>query len=381
MKSKFNEQCITYSQMRLIFNMRIFWRRLTTWIRIYIISRYLGIGTAEVSFERLYIENLDFGNMIRIHFSRSISEQYSQLLNQFSIGLRELITSLLQDDIATSRQHIDRLLQNANQRASFLASINPYFDETEWRNLLVTYLQDTIQEANLFASEDYRLDIEYFDRLMDLSNTMGDVFAQAMYDYITSGVQNADLPLQEGERCFTSEQVNLIFDIMMFWFELIGWERAFMLSKYEDVGNEDEVYARLQKATTDFIYNLNQIFGSAPGVDELQLELNAYVGLIDSLITAQKAGNTEEIGLITRQLYQNADAMAATISSINPNWDQNEWKNRLNNSLRSTLDESTMFLTEDYARNLDIFSSLMDQAESSADAFAQGLLDYMEQGE
>jgi hypothetical protein len=364
--------------MRLIFNMRIFWRRLTIWTRIYIISRYLGVGTAEVSFERLYIENLDFGNMIRIHFSRSIANSYSQLLNQFSIGLRELITSLLQDDIDAARQNIDRLLQNANERAAFLASINPYFDETEWRNLLITYLQDTIQEANLFASADYRMDIEYFDRLMVLSNTMGDEFAQAMYDYITSGEQGTNqLPTQEGQRCFPLEQVNQIFDIMVFWFDLILWVRALMLSKYKDVGNEEAVFARLQQVLADFINNLYQFFPGSPGVNELQLELNEYIGLIDSLITAQKAGITEEIDLITRLLYQNANDMAATIASINPNWDLNEWRTRLSYNLRSTLDESTMFLTEDYARNLEIFSTLMDQAESSADSFAQGLLDYI----
>ncbi len=381
MKSKFNEQCITYSQMSLIFNMRIFWRRLTTWNRIYIISRYLGIGTAEVSFERLYLENLDFGDMLRIHFSRSISDRYSQLLNQFSIGLRELITAQLQGDLDAVRQNLDRLLQNADQRAAFLASINPYFNEAEWRNMLRTYLQDTMQEANLYASKDYRMDIEYFDRLMTLSNTMGDTFAQALYDYITSGAQNTNnLPPQERQKCLTYEQMNLIYNIRMFWFDQINWVRSFMLSRYRDVGDEDEVHARLQRVPADFINNLKQIFGETPELNELQMELIAYVDMIDSLITAQKAGNTEEIDRITRLLYQNADDIAASLSSINPYWDQNEWRTRLYNNLRSTLDESTMFLTGDYARNLDIFSTLMDQAESSSDYFAQGLLNYMFQG-
>lgn len=378
MKSKFNEQCITYSQMSLIFNMRIFWRRLTTWIRIYIISRYLGIGTAEVSFERLYIENLDFGDMLRIHFSRSISDNFSQLLNQFTIGLRELITSQLQQDFDAVRQNIDRLLENADQTVAFLASINPYFNETEWRDLLRTYLQETMQEANLFASQDYRMDIEYFDRLMTMSNTMGDAFAQALYDYITSGAQN--LPAQEGQKCLTYEQINQIYDIRMFWFDLINWVRTFMLSRFREVGNDDEVHARLQQVVTDFINNLIQFFGETPEINELQMELNTYIGLIDSLITAQKAGNSEEVARITRLLYQNADNTAALISAINPYWNQNEWKTRLYNNLRSTLEESTMFMTEDYARNLDIFSTLMSHAESSGDYFTQGLLSYMFQG-
>lgn len=378
MKSQFNEQCITYSQMRLIFNMRIFWRRLTTWLRIYIISRYLGIGTAEVSFERLYLENLDFGDMLRILFSRSVSDRYSQLMNQFSIGFRELITAQLEEDFDTVRQSIDRLLQNADQTAAFLASISPYFNETEWSNLLRAYLQETMREASLFASEDYRMDIEYFDRLMTLSNTMGDTFARALYSHITSG---AETPPQDGQMCVTYEQMNLIYNIGMFWFDLIHWVRTYMLSRYRDVGNEEEVHERLQQVVNDYINNLNQFFGETPGADALQLQLNEYIDLIDALITAQMAGDTEGVGDITRQLYQNADARAASISSINPYWSQDEWRNRLYNNIRSTLDESTMFLTGDYARNLDIFSTLMAQAESSSDYLAEGLLYYLFQSQ
>lgn len=378
MKKDFNEQCITYSQMNLIFNMRLFWRRLTIWTRIYIISRYLGVGTAEVAFERLYLENLNFGDMISLHFNRSTANQYSQLLNQFSIGLRELITARLEGNFDAVRQNIDRLVQNANQRAAFLASINPYFNEAQWRGLLTQYLQDTMQEANLFAAKDFRTDIEYFDRLMTLTNQMGDVFAQALYNYITSGAQNAaGPPVQGGQKCITSEQMNLIFDTIAVWFDMINWVRAFMLSRYQNVGNENEVFARLQRVQTDFVSNLKKIFGESPGLNQLQLQSGAYIDLIDSLITAQMAGNTEEIDRITRQLYQNADEMAASMASINPNWDQNQWRNRFYSNLRSTLDESTMFLTKDYARNLDIFSNLMDQAESASDYFAQGLLSFI----
>ena len=213
---------------------------------------------------------------------------------------------------------------------------------------------------------------------MTLSNTMGDAFAQALYDYITSGAENTNaLPPQSGQRCLTYEQMNLIFDTQMFWFDLINWVRAFMLSRYRDVGNENEIYARLQKVPADFINNLEQFYGEIPELSALELELNAYIDLVDSLITAQKAGNTEEVDRITKQLYQNADDIASSIASINPYWDQNEWRTRLYSNLRSTLEESTMFLTEDYARNLDIFSTLISQSESSGDYLAQGMLNHM----
>jgi hypothetical protein len=85
--TNFNPQCITYSQMNLIVNARIYYRRLTTWTRAYIISRYFGIGTAEAQFERLYLESLDIGNMLQIIFGREYSEQYSQLVSMYAISL------------------------------------------------------------------------------------------------------------------------------------------------------------------------------------------------------------------------------------------------------------------------------------------------------
>ena len=379
MKNKFNDQCITLSQMNLIFNMRIFWRRLTIWTRTYIISRYLGIGTAEVAFDRLYLENLNFGDLLRVVFSRSTAEQYSRLLNQFSIGLRELISSQIENDADAIRQNIDSLVANANERAEFLASINPYFNEAEWRDLLIRYLEYTMEEANLYASKDYRMDIEYFDRLAALSSTMGDVFAQAWFDYITSGAQNENIP--PGERCLTYEEINLIYDIRMFWFDLNNWTRAFMLSRYREVGDEDEVYARLQQVITDFINNLNSFFGDEAETELLRLRLTAYIGLVDSLITAQKAGNTEEADRITRLLYQNANDRASAVASLNPYWDETEWKTRLYNNVRNIIDESTTFLTQDYAMNLDIFSRLMDQSENMSEYFADGLLNYMFHGQ
>lgn len=375
MKSQFDEQCITISQMRLIFNMRIYWRRLTTWTRIYILSRYIGIGTPEVSFERLYLENQHFGDALRILFTRSIADKYSQLMDQFSIGFREVLDAQLQGDFDRARQNLDNLLENADQIAAFLASISPYFNEEEWRYLMRTYLQDTMQEASLFASKDYRMDIEYFDRLMALSNTIGDTFAQALYAHITSGAGNA--PPQDGQMCLSYEQINQIHTVGMFWFDLINWVRALMLSRYANVGNYEEVYERLQQVVEGDINNLTQVFGPSPAIDALHTQLNTYIYLIDSLITASMAGDSEEVDRVTRLLYQNADDRAASLSAINPYWDQKEWSNRLYNNLHSTLDESTMFLTGNYARNLDIFSTLMAQAESSSDYLAEGLLDYL----
>jgi hypothetical protein len=45
--------------------------------------------------------------------------------------------------------------------------------------------------------------------------------------------------------------------------------------------------------------------------------------------------------------------------------------------IRNLIFESTTLLAGDYARNLDVFSTLLDQAEGTSDYFAQGLYQYM----
>lgn len=377
MKTKFDEQCITFSQINMIFNARLFWRRLTTWTRVYIISRYMGIGTSEEAFSRLYIENLNFGDLLQIVFGRQIANQFSGLLNQYTIGIRELITAELQENTEAVVQAVDRLYQNATDRAAFLASINPYFDEAQLRDFLGTYLRYTIEEANSFASGDYRRDIELFDRLTELSNQIGYVFTEGLYDYITSGVQcpNA-IP---SEQCLTFEQMNAIFGLRMLWFDLITWSRAYMLAKTKDIGNEAEVMVRFGQVADELGDMMVRVFGEEAAFVSEGL-VDTFVVLMDGLISAQMAGDIEEVNRNTQLLYQNADELAAFMASVNPFWDETRWRTILYDILRNLIVESTTFLTGEFGLNLDVFSVLLDQAESASNYFAQGLYQYVAAG-
>jgi hypothetical protein len=377
-KSRFNPQCITYSQMDMIFNARIYYRRLTTWTRAYLLSRYFGVGTAEELFNRLYFESLEIGNMLQIIFGRQYSEEYSRLLSQFVIPLRELITAQLAGDSEGVSEELERIYTNIHERAVYLETLNPYWSQTEYENLLDTYTQYILEEANALTSGHYTRDIQIYDQLNAHTNRMGDVFAEGLYDYITSGAQGSAIPRSGGVQCITYDQMNAIYGIRMFWFELATWVRNYMLSRYMGLGNTEEVYERLLQVPVEYVNVLRQIFGGSVAGEYVNL-FYVYIDLIDAFITAQLEGNIEEIDRITQQLYQNADERAAFISSINPYWSEEEWKNRLYTNLRSTIDESTSFLLGDYGKNIDIFSRLLDQAESTSTYFAQGLFDYIYQ--
>jgi len=376
-KNDFNLQCLTSSQMNLIFNARIYYRRLTTWTRAYILARYFGIGTAEELFGRFYLESLDIGDMLQFIFGRDIAEKYSQLSSQFAIAFRDLISAQIDGDTEAVVRNVDRLYQNVAERSVFLEEINPYWSGAAYRDLFGTYIQYIIEIANSIAAGDYSRDIELSDRLTAHTNRMGDVFAQGMYDYITSGMATPDtLPSTNNGQCTTYEQMEVLYDIRMVWFELFYWVREYMLSRYVGLGNEEEVFARLGQVPIDYTNALKQVFGEQVAADLLQ-EINTYFVLLDDFITAHMDGNTDELDRITRLLYENADKRATLISSVNPFWDYTEWKARLFNNTRITIDESTTFLMGDYARNVDIFSRLLDLSENTSNYFAQGLYRYL----
>ncbi|HML36996.1 MAG TPA: hypothetical protein PKA19_06215 [Bacillota bacterium] len=380
-KNDLTEQCITYSQMNLISNARIFYRRLAIWTRAYIISRYFGIGNAEELFGRFYLEALSAGDLLKIIFGRENAERYSQIVSQFAIIVRDLITAQLEGDTEGVARNVDRLFQNAETRSDFLASINPYWEGDRESEDLENFIGTLIEMANFLAAGDSSGDIALYGRLMDMANRIGDDLGQGLFNYIVPCPDKLEDPLcQCDEPCITYDQMNAIFGVRMFWFELATWIRSYMLSRYLGLENTEEVFERLKQVPVEYVSFLRQIFGDAVAENYVEL-FNQYIDLVAALITAQMEGNVDEINRITQLLYQNADQRAVFIAALNPQWSEEEWRARLYDNLRSTIDESTSFLTQDYARNIDIFSRILDQAESTSNYFEDVLFQFIIQNQ
>ncbi len=370
----FNPQCITYTQMNLIFNARYYYRRLTTWTRAYLMSRYYGIGTEEAQFERLYQETVDIGEMLQIIFGRQASEYYSQLVSQYAIQFHQLISAQLEGNVQGMEEALDRLYRNVEERADYLESINPYWSAADYRSLFDSYIQHIIGTANAISSGDVTGDIHLYDMLNEQTNRMGDTFAEGIYDYVTSGSGS----MSPDEPCITYEEMDDIYTIRMLWFGLTIWIRVYMLSRFTKTGDPEKVFAKLMEVPVEYVNTMKKYF---PQIDEesyLRL-FTEYIELISAFITAMMENNEEELNRITRRLYENADERAEFVASINPLWTAEQWKDILYINIRSTIEEAVSFLTEEYEKNIDIFTRLLDQAETSSAFLARGLFDYITQ--
>jgi hypothetical protein len=362
--------------MNIIYSLRSYWRELATWTRAYLFSRYSGIGNEKELFEHLYSLPEDYTTMLRLILGVQFSELYLDLFNERIITIRDLVSAHLEGNAEEMNQYVTRLYEISDRMSILISSVNPFLDSVKIRDLFNAYNQHIIDMANAFHSGEFEKGLESFDQILIHAETIGDYLSQGLSSFITNGnPQNGN---QTTQQCITYNQMRYIFSIRDFWFDLAAWTRSYFISRLTGTGGEEESYLRLIRTVENYISRLRPILGDKISDEYLQ-QLYSYLSLIASLVSAQLEGNTEAASQITKQLYENADKRADFLSSINPFWEQSEWRNRLYRYTQSTLEEMTTFLYKDYSRSTDIFERLLTQSANTGDYFSQGLFNFIAQ--
>jgi hypothetical protein len=177
------EDLLSYGQMNLIFHARSLWREFAIWGRVYLISRIAGIGITDEVFDRLYRIPLEFGDLIKIIFGDQMAENIIQQLSYSVIVYRDLVEAIMAGDTGLANQKAKDLYQNADERAAYLASINPYWSEAEWKSLIYTFYSYSFDEIETLLTNDPK-NIDVFDRFLQFTDVMGDYLSQGLFDYL-----------------------------------------------------------------------------------------------------------------------------------------------------------------------------------------------------
>jgi hypothetical protein len=181
---------IPYGASNLLFSVRSLWRDMVTWGRAYMVSRFAGLSSSDVEFNRLYQIPQEFGNIMQVIFGYDNAQKFVQYISQQIVLIRSMVEAQMAGDVNLANQLIRQLYSLADERASFMTSINPFWDLTDTRNLIYNFLQLTIEEITAFLSGDYQRDIDIYDRLLHHTDNMGDYLTQGIINYITYRQQN-----------------------------------------------------------------------------------------------------------------------------------------------------------------------------------------------
>ncbi len=155
-KNRLQENLITYGQMNIIFQARNLWREFVIWSRVYLISRVAGIGIAEDVFNRIYRIPMEFGDITRLIFGNQAAEVTVQQLSVTVALFRELVDTMIAGNNEAASVLVQDLYKNADERAAYLASINPFWDETQWKYLIYTFYSYSFQEITSILTSDPR---------------------------------------------------------------------------------------------------------------------------------------------------------------------------------------------------------------------------------
>ena len=97
--------------------------------------------------------------------------------------MTSMISAQIEGDAEAANEATRLLYENAAETTSLLAGLNPFWDERVLRNIINTYIQDTIEESTTFLIGDYDRNINVFAQLLRRTETTGNFLAQGLYRY------------------------------------------------------------------------------------------------------------------------------------------------------------------------------------------------------
>jgi hypothetical protein len=173
-----------------------------------------------------------------------------------------------------------------------------------------------------------------------------------------------------------SGQMNLISKAGMIWKDLATWIRAYIISTFAGLGDQEAVRQRINKMPMEFGNIFKLFFGDQISNTYTNL-LSSYITSIESLIDAQKNADDTAVNGYMEQIHDNIHQRADILSKINPFWQESEWRALFFRYLLLTIDESNAFLSRDYVKSTEIFDTLLSHATIMSDYFLNGLYKYI----
>ncbi|NLY71668.1 MAG: hypothetical protein GX076_08365 [Clostridiales bacterium] len=166
---------ITYEQMNVINEFRWNWLQLLLWTRFYLNSITAESESLPYVASKLYQEvPLDFYKSLSTFYGDANAQEFLDLISRHISLLWELIGFMMSNDSENISATTTELYQNANDISVFLARLNPFWVQENWRLLLVRYISLTIQAIRDTVAKNYERTIRIHDTLHRHTIVMGD---------------------------------------------------------------------------------------------------------------------------------------------------------------------------------------------------------------
>lgn len=172
---------ITFEQMNIITNSNKLWMEFAFWVRALIESVIRDPERESVIANKLFEDVIkEFYILFEFYYGTQLAQQFMNLLTNFTTGIWRLVEALKNNNTEQVNEYTMQLYQTADDLARFLAQINLYYDESQWRNLFYQAIRLVIDEATSLLSNDFEREVEVSSSMADLVTLMGNYMARGI---------------------------------------------------------------------------------------------------------------------------------------------------------------------------------------------------------
>ncbi len=172
---------------------------------------------------------------------------------------------------------------------------------------------------------------------------------------------------------YTRSAVDLRIAMRTLWEDHITYTRNYILSALADLEDTGKVAERLLRNQDDIGDAIKPIYGEEAG-NKLAALLRDHILIAADIVKAAKAGNSVEVTKGQKRWHENADDLAAFLSSANPNWSKQVLVDMLYKHLDFTTTEVVSRLKKDWVADIEAYDRGHEHMLMFSDALTEGII-------
>lgn len=157
------------------------------------------------------------------------------------------------------------------------------------------------------------------------------------------------------------------------WIDHVLWTRSFIVSDLASLQDKEAVLERLLKNQDDIGASIKPYYGEEAG-NKLAALLREHISLAGQVVNAVATGNNVALEKYNKLWYENADQIAAFLSSANPHYSEQALKDMLYTHLQLIKDQVTARLNKNWQADIEAFDKGEDHMIMFADMLTDGII-------
>jgi uncharacterized protein YihD (DUF1040 family) len=168
----------TAAEIQLKYDMQELWIEHAWWTRSFIVSNLAGLEDQEAVLNRLLMNQVDMGNIIKPYYGEEAGAKLTALLHILIAG--KIVEAAKKGDQANLANFNKEWYRNADEIVAFLTSANPNWDKKELTDMFHLHVKLTTDEVVNRLKKDWEADIKTAD--------LNEEHLIHMADFLTDGI-------------------------------------------------------------------------------------------------------------------------------------------------------------------------------------------------